>query len=75
MVAKKIRDMKGNKSSGVDWIPPQITIGNCRTNSVLLATVFSLSLKEGIVPLDGKKQTPFHYLKQVRETSQRTIDQ
>ena len=29
MVAMKIRDMKDNKSPGVDGIPP---IGNCRTN-------------------------------------------
>ena len=32
MVAMKIRDMKDNKSPGVDGIPDQITIGNCRRN-------------------------------------------
>ena len=32
MVAKKITDMKDNKSPGVDGIPPKITTGNCRTN-------------------------------------------
>ena len=32
MVAMKIRDMKDNKSPGVDGNSSQITIGNCRTN-------------------------------------------
>ena len=32
MVVKKIRDVNDNKSPGVDGIPSQINIGNCRTN-------------------------------------------
>ena len=40
-----------------------------------LARVFNLSLKEGVVPLNGKKQTSYHYLKKVREISQRITDQ
>ena len=55
MVAKKIRDMKGNKSSGVDWIPPKLLLEIVEQISVLLATVFGLSLKEGIVPLEWKE--------------------
>ena len=49
MVAMKIRDMKDNKSPGVDYcweIVEQI--------SIPLATVFNLSLEEGIVPLEWK---------------------
>ena len=34
----------------------QITIGNCRTNQHTLATVFNLSLEEGIVPLEWEKR-------------------
>ena len=58
MVAKKIKAMKGNKSPGVDGISPKL----------LMETVFNLSLKEGVVPFNGKKQT-YHYLKRVREIS------
>ena len=48
MVAMKIRDMKENKSPGVDGIPPKLQI------SIPLATVFNLSSEEGIVPLEWK---------------------
>ena len=75
MVAMKIRDMKDNKSPGVDGIPPKLLLEIVEQISIPLATVFNLSLEEGIVPLEGKKQTLYHYLKKVRETSQRTIDQ
>ena len=78
MVAMKIRDMKDNKSPGVDGIPPKLLLEIVAQISIPLATVFNLSLEEGIVPLEwnyGKKQTLYHYLKKVRETSQRTIDQ
>ncbi len=43
--------------------------------SVPLATVLNLSLDEGVLPLEWKRQTLYRYLKKVRETSQRTIDQ
>ena len=51
MVAMKIRDMKDNKSPGVDGIPPKLLLEIVEQISIPLATVFNLSLKEGIVPL------------------------
>ena len=73
MVANKIKAMKDNKS-GLDIIhPKQLMHGNRR--SVPFAIVFNLSLKEGDVLLNGKKQISYHYLKRVREISQRIIDQ
>ena len=74
MVAMKIRDMKDNKSPGVDGIPPKLLLEIVEEISIPLATVFNLSLEEGIVPLEWKEAL-YHYLKKVRETSQRTIDQ
>ena len=39
----------------MDWIPPKLLLEIVEQISVLLATVFSLSLKEGIVPLEWKE--------------------
>ena len=55
MVAVKIRDMKDNKSPGVDGIPPKFLLGIVEQISTLLATVFNLSLEEGVVPLEWKE--------------------
>ena len=55
MVAMKIRDMKDNKSPGVDGIPPKLLLEIVEQISVPLATVFNLSLEEGIVPLEWKE--------------------
>ena len=55
MVAMKIRDMKDNKSPGVDGIPPKLLLEIVEQISIPLATVFSLSLEEGIVPLEWKE--------------------
>ena len=55
MVAMKIRDMKDNKSPGVDGIPPKLLLEIVEQISIPLATVFNLSLEEGIVPLEWKK--------------------
>ena len=55
MVAKKIRDMKDNKSLGVDGIPPKLLLEIVEQISIPLATVFNLSLEEGIVPLEWKE--------------------
>ena len=57
MVAKKIRDMKDNKSPGVDGIPPKLLLEIVEQISIPLATVFNLSLEEGIVPLERKEAT------------------
>ena len=55
MVAKKIRDMKKNKSPGVDGIPPKLLLEIVEKISIPLATVFNLSIEEGVVPLEWKE--------------------
>ena len=55
MVAKKIRDMKDNKSPGVDGIPSKLLLEIVEQISIPLATVFNLSLEEGVVPLEWKE--------------------
>ena len=55
MVAIKIRDMKDNKSPGVDGIPPKLPLEIVEQISVPLVTVFNLSLEEGIVQLEWKE--------------------
>ena len=55
VVAMKIRDMKDNKSPGVDGIPPKLLLEIVEQISIPLSTVFNLSLKEGIVPLECKE--------------------
>ena len=69
MVAMKVRDMKYNKSPGVDGIPPKLLLEIVEEISIPLATVFNLSLEEGIVPLEWKKANIIPLLKKVRETS------
>ena len=49
MVAMKIRDMKDTKSPEVDGIPPKLLLEIVEQISIPLATVFNLSLEEGIV--------------------------
>ena len=52
MVAKKIKAMKDNKSPGVDGIPPKLLMETVEQICIPLATVFNLSLKEGVVPFE-----------------------
>ena len=66
--------MKDNISPGVDGIPPKLLLEIVEQTSIPLATVFKMSLEEGVV-LNEKKQTSYRYLKNVRETNQKTIDQ
>ena len=47
--------MKDNKSPRVDGIPPKLLLEIVEQTSVPLAIVFSLSLDEGIVPLEWKE--------------------
>ena len=47
IVAQKIKEIKDNKSLGVDGILPKL--------STPLARVFNLSLKEGVVPFEWKE--------------------
>ena len=51
-VAKEIRDMKDN-IPGVDGIPPKLLLEIVEQISTQLATVFNLSLEEGIIPLEN----------------------
>ena len=55
IVAMKIRDMKNNKSPGVDGIPPKLLLEIVEQISIPLSTVFNLTLEEGIVPLEWKE--------------------
>ena len=55
MVAKKIKDMKDNKSPGVDGIPQKLLIETVDPISISLARVFNWSLKEGVVPFEWKE--------------------
>ena len=68
MVAKKIRDMKDNKSPGVDGIPPKLLQEIVEQISIPHATEFNLALEEGVVPVEW--QTSHHYLKKDQEASQ-----
>ena len=51
MVAKKIKTMKDNKSSGVDGIPPKLLMETVE-QIVYHLQVSNLSLKEGGVPFE-----------------------
>ena len=65
MVAMKIRDMKDNKSPGVDGIPPKLLLEIVEQISIPLATVCNLSLEEGIVPLEWKEANIIPLFKKV----------
>ena len=47
--AKKVRDMKDNKSPEVDGISPKLVLEIVEQISTPLATVFTLSLDEGLL--------------------------
>ena len=70
----QIKAMQDNKSPGVDGIPPKLLMETVEQISIPLARVFNLSKRE-LFRLNGKKQTSYHYLKRVREISQRITDQ
>ena len=55
MLATKIRDMKDRKSPGVDRIHPKLLLEIVEQTSIPLATVFNLSIEEGVVPLKWKE--------------------
>ena len=57
MVAKKIKAMKDNKSSGVDGIPPKILMETGEQISIPLVRVFNLSLDGEWFLLNRTKQT------------------
>ena len=47
--------MKDNISPGVDGIPPKLLLEIVEQISIPLATMFNLSLEEGVVPLEWKE--------------------
>ena len=55
VVASKIKNMKENKSPGVDGLSPKILKETVEQISKPLAHVFNMSLQEGIVPLEWKE--------------------
>ena len=74
-LSKKIKPMKDNKSPGMDGIRSKLLMETVEQISIPLERVFNLSLKQGIIPFEWKRQTSYHYLKRVREISQRITDQ
>ena len=56
VVVSKINNMKENKLPGVDGISPKILKETVEQISTPLAHVFNMSLQEGIVPCEWKKQ-------------------
>ena len=75
MIAKKIKEMKDNKSPGVDGIPPKLLKEIVDQISTPLANLFNLSLEEGIVPSEWKGETLRYYLRRDRGRSQKITDQ
>ena len=67
--------MKANKSLAVDGTPPKLLLEIVEENSIPLATVFNLSIDEGVVSLEWKEANIISLFKKDQETSQRTIDQ
>ena len=55
VAATKIKDMKENKSPGVDGISPKILKETVEQISTPLAHVINMSLQEGIAPLEWKE--------------------
>ena len=56
-------------------IPPKLLLEIVEQISIPLATVFNLSLADGIYPLEWKEANIIPLFKKVRETSQGTLDQ
>ena len=55
MIAKKVKNMKDNKSHGVYGIPPKLLKEIVEQISTPLEKCFNLSLEEGIVPSEWKE--------------------
>ena len=55
IIANEIKNMKGNKSPGVDGIPLKLLRKGVEQIRTPLAKVFHLLLEEGTVPLEWKE--------------------
>ena len=69
VVASKIKNMKENKSPGVDGLSLKILKETVEQISKPLAHVFNMSLQEGIVPLEWKEANIISLFKKVSLTS------
>ena len=72
-IVKPIKATKGNKSPGVDGIPPKLLMETIVLVSILRSrvfnfstTVFNIKQGSGSFLLIGKKQISYNYLKRVR---------
>ena len=70
MEANKVRDMKDNKSAGVDGIPTKLLVEVAEQISLPLATVFNLSLERRVVPLEWKEANTITLLTKSRNKSE-----
>ena len=66
-VAQKIMAVKDNKLLGVDGIPPKLLMETVEQISIPLARVFSLSLKEGVVPFEWKEANIMSIFKELNK--------
>ena len=55
MIAKKLKNLKDNKSLGVDGIPQKLLKEIVEQISTSLEILFNLSIEEGIVPSEWKE--------------------
>ena len=63
VVASKTKNMKENKSTGVDGLSPKVLKETVEQMSKQLEHVFNMSLQEGIVPLEWKEANIIPLLK------------
>ena len=59
--------VKDNKLLGVDGIPPKLLMETVEQISIPLARVFSLSLKEGVVPFEWKEANIMSIFKELNK--------
>ena len=71
MIAKKIKEMKDNKSPGVNGIPPKLLKEIIERISTPLAKLFNLSLEEEIIPSEWKEANITPLFKKGLRTSQK----
>ena len=55
MIAKQIKAMKDNKSTGVEGIPPKLLMEAVKQICIQLAKVLKLSLIEGVFPFEWEE--------------------
>ena len=66
IVAMNIKTIEDNESLEVDGTQPNILLATIEQTNIPFARVFNLSIQEGVVPFEWKKQISSHYLKRIR---------